>query len=232
MTTNPLPHNLYKTHALVKSFIEKTPQGASFTVLQREVKEFGQLSKSDRDKVCRYIHSHGLIHVFSATIEGVKKGRPGIYFFHSKYGQPTDVIGLDVKSMNPFASENKPANKKSKTVSDLRDLGQLTQPDITKESVNETEKPESTHKETAPKEESQEDLIKQAMSMLAKAERADRERFQGLTKDIQTQFLGFVERINQANDAVQSTLDKLYDQMADLDNITTAFKKFSKELIP
>lgn len=242
-----LPNKLWRPLAEVKNFVEKMSDGVRLPQMSQKVKSFASLSRKDKDILIRYLNERDCINVIQAR--PLSGGNLTTFFFHQKFGLPSSIPGFDwdgrpPKITMPVEEIPKhllpPESVISDDESESADEEDSQQVDI---SVKETDKklpdpvemkPESDFsedEETEANGNQADDLRKRALKMLMEADKADQSRLsQVLTTEIKPKIEDFITRLNAANDAVQTTLDTLYDQMGEVDKVAIAFKKFCESL--
>ena len=242
-----LPNKLWRPLAEVKNFVEKMSDGVRLPQMSQKVKSFASLSRKDKDILIRYLNERDCINVIQAR--PLSGGNLTTFFFHQKFGLPSSIPGFDwdgrppkitmpVEDIPKHLLPPEPVISDDESESDDEEDSQ--QVDI---SVKETEKklpdpvemkPESDFsedEETEANGNQADDLRKRALKMLMEADKADQSRLsQVLTTEIKPKIEDFITRLNAANDAVQTTLDTLYDQMGEVDKVAIAFKKFCESL--
>jgi len=243
-----LPNKLWRPLAEVKNFVEKMSDGVRLPQMSQKVKSFASLSRKDKDILIRYLNERDCINVIQAR--PISGGNLTTFFFHQKFGLPSSIPGFDwdgrpPKITMPVEEIPKhllpPEPDVSEPVPEFDDDEEDSQQvDI---SVNGTDKklpdpvemkpePDSSEEEMSEVNGNQaDDLRKRALKMLMEADKADQSRLsQVLTTEIKPKIDDFINRLNAANDAVQTTLDTLYDQMGEVDKVAIAFKKFCESL--
>jgi len=241
-----LPNKLWRPLAEVKNFVEKMSDGVRLPQMSQKVKSFASLSRKDKDILIRYLNERDCINVIQAR--PLSGGNLTTFFFHQKFGLPSSIPGFDWDGRPPKITMPveeipkhllSPEPVLSEPVSDP-DEEDAEQVDM---SANPADKKLSDPVEIKPEVESPpddetevngnqvDDLRKRALKMLMEADRADQSRLpQVLTTEIKPKIDEFINRLNQANDAVQTTLDTLYDQMGEVDKVAIEFKKFCESL--
>ncbi|WP_141400262.1 MULTISPECIES: hypothetical protein [Pantoea] len=243
-----LPNKLWRPLAEVKNFVEKMSDGVRLPQMSQKVKSFASLSRKDKDILIRYLNERDCINVIQAR--PLNGGNLTTFFFHQKFGLPTSIPGFDWDGKAPKITM--PVEENVLPIPEFDDKAVVDDVD---DSVDEPEKnylnassvssiqdiiePQATKPEKLPiknstsgnvKDDSN-DLRKRALEMLMAADRQDQSRVSKvLSEDIKPKIDEFIIRLNTANDAVQSTLDTLYDQMGEVDKISMEFKKFCASL--
>jgi len=232
MAVNSLPNKFWRPLAEVKNFVEKMSGGVKLPQMSQKVKSFAMLSRKDKDILIRYLNERDCIHVIQAR--PYSGGNLTTFFYHHKFGLPDVIPGYDW------------SGRKAKITMPVEDVPTALpepEPESETEPVYEVvpEEPEDDEAETETEtgkptvtdetNNNAETLRKRALEMLLEAETAERSRLEGvLTAEVKPKIDDFIQRLNQANDAVQSTLDTLYDQMADVDKISMEFRNFAASL--
>jgi len=241
MSTITLPNKFWRPLAEVKNFVEKMTNGVRLPQMSQKVKSFASLNRKDKDILIRYLNDRDCIHVIQAR--PLSGGNLTTFFYHHKFGLPDEIPGFDwvgkkASIMMPIEEPDKPDISEIETAETLIDDIENEEDEEplqeTKNPVQEkapmAQKKSETVKEV-PDSSNADDLRKRALEMLMQADEADQSRLsQVLTSEIKPKIDEFILRLNTANDAVQSTLDKLYDQMADIDKISMEFKNFAQSL--
>jgi len=242
-----LPNKLWRPLAEVKNFVEKMSDGVRLPQMSQKVKSFASLSRKDKDILIRYLNERDCINVIQAR--PLSGGNLTTFFFHQKFGLPSSIPGFDwdgrpPKITMPVEEIPKhllpPEPVVAESVSESDDEEDIEQVDMSEndpdkklpDPVEMKREVESTPDELSePNGNQADDLRKRALKMLMEADRADQSRLsQVLTTEIKPKIDEFINRLNQANDAVQTTLDTLYDQMGEVDKVAIAFKKFCESL--
>ena len=238
-----LPNKLWRPLAEVKNFVEKMTDGVRLPQMSQKVKSFASLSRKDKDILIRYLNERDCINVIQAR--PLSGGNLTTFFFHQKYGMPSSIPGYDWNGkppkivmpveeipkhlLSPQFDEADEITADTEEVDDPISATEIKLPTPVKETVK-TDPEEENEKEDAEGNQA-DDLRKRALEMLMQADRADQSRLsQVLTTEIKPKIDDFISRLNEANDAVQSTLDTLYDQMGEVDKISMEFKKFCASL--
>jgi len=245
MSQNPLPQRLWRPLAEVKNFLEKMPSGVKLPQISQKVKTFAALNKKDKDVLIRYLDERESIVVLQAR--KLDSNYLTTFFFHKKYEIPDQIDGYAwfakrmkshlIVTNESYEPEAEPLEtEKANEVSSV-----APQPDPEPQPIAEPVKESDVvlddaviaedAAETINAVNCPNDLRKRALEMLMEADQADQGRITKLLNDeVKPKIESFVERLNAANDAVQSTLDALYDQMGEVDKIAIEFKKFASSL--
>jgi len=230
---NALPNKLWRPLGEVKAFVEKMSNGVRLPQMSQKIKSFASLSRKDKDILIRYLDERDCINVIQAR--PLKGGNLCTFFFHQKYPLPSTIPGYDWNGIKPkrmMPVEDIPKHLLP-DVDDSPEPDEVDEPEPVPEiklaepvaSVDEPETDDDTRGNQA------EDLRKRALQMLMEADKADSDRTSNLiTNELKPKIDDFIARLNVANDAVQSTLDTLYDQMGEVDKISMEFKKFCSSL--
>lgn len=245
-----LPNKLWRPLAEVKNFVEKMSDGVRLPQMSQKVKSFASLSRKDKDILIRYLNERDCINVIQAR--PVSGGNLTTFFFHQKYPLPKSIPGFDwdgkpPKIMMPVEEIPKHLLPPEEDRSPSVDLSSSEENDNSQVDVLVSEADKKSDVPIIDKVESQtdidpeeteevngnqaEDLRKRALQMLMEADKADQSRMSNvISNEIKPKIDEFISRLNQANDAVQSTLDTLYDQMGEVDKISMEFKKFCESI--
>lgn len=247
-----LPNKFWRPLAEVKNFVEKMSDGVKLPHMSQKVKSFANLSRKDKDILIRYLNERDCIHVIQARPNN--GGNLTTFFYHHKYGLPEKIVGYDWSGKKPKIvmpveevsvstltlpnivkeSESLPepeSEPEPMAVPELKKELKKSVPDESNEIA--TEPDDGDVDETLNSESGfdADSLRKRALEMLMQADEAEQSRLSKvLTSEIKPKIDEYISRLNEANDAVQSTLDKLYDQMADLDKVSMEFKNFTASL--
>jgi len=234
-----LPNKLYRPLAEVKNFVEKMTDGVRLPQMSQKVKSFASLSRKDKDILIRYLNERDCIHVIQAR--PLNGGNLTTFFYHHKFGLPASIPGFDWNGRPPKITM--PVEE----VPETEEIELMSVPVIESEAVPIVEKPlpspspvviEDEETETESEEipsvniipTDADDLRKRALEMLMQADKAEQTKQTHVLTEIKPKIDDFISRLNVANDAVQSTLDMLYDQMGEVDKISMEFKKFCASL--
>ncbi|NIG12969.1 hypothetical protein F3J37_01385 [Pantoea sp. Al-1710] len=240
-----LPNKFWRPLAEVKNFVERMPHGVRLPQMSQKVKSFAELSRKDKDILIRYLNERDCINVIQAR--PTAGGNLTTFFFHQKHGLPDRIDGFDWDGIKPKitmpveeatkADIPSPAEPEVTEEDDAEDVEETSQVDDLKNELFE-KLPNSEIREvksemqmaSSPDGNQAEDLRKRALEMLMQADKADQSRLSQVLTDIKPKITEFIDRLNKANDNVQSTLDTLYDQLGEVDKISMEFKNYCENL--
>jgi len=237
MATITLPNKLWRPLNEVKNFVEKMSKGVKLPQMSQKVKSFANLSRKDKDVLIKYLNERDCINVIQAR--PTSGGNLTTFFFHQKYPLPSSIPGYDWdgtkhKIMMPVEeTPSEPAEEPDLQETHDEPLPVAQLHDEEEEDDEDDEDDEETKSSPMVDQNSQsaDELRKRALEMLMEAEDAERSRVNRmLNDDVKPRINEFISRLNAANDNVQSTLDILYDHMAEVDKISMEFKKFCSSL--